>query len=239
MSHDPFDAPDAVLFDLDDTLCVYRRPGSDLLAAAFEAVGVEPFFAVDEYYRRYAEFAAEADGVAAVRERCFATIAAERGRDPSIGERLAAAYAAERDHSNVRPLPGAPDVVRRLAGDGYRIGLVTNGPPDVQRTKLDALGLSDAFETTVFAGHGPAPKPAAEPFRVALDALDADPGAAVHVGNAPETDVAGAAAAGLWTVLVDGSGSVPGSTAASAAADGPEPDLRVGGVADLLPPPWE
>lgn len=35
--------PDAVLFDLDDTLCRYRRSGSELLAAAFERTGRDPF----------------------------------------------------------------------------------------------------------------------------------------------------------------------------------------------------
>ncbi|MFB6304052.1 MAG: HAD family hydrolase [Haloferacaceae archaeon] len=232
----PFDRPEAVLFDLDDTLCAYRRPGSDLLATAFDAVGVDPFFDVEEYYGRYAEFAAQAEGVAAVRERCFATLAAERGRDPDVGRAVAAAYAAERDHANVRPLPGVPEALRRFAADGHRVGLVTNGPPDIQRTKLDALGLTGAFETAVFAGHGTAPKPDPEPFRAALDALGVAPGSAVHVGNAPETDVAGAASAGLRTVLVEGD-TDPATGAEGDAAV--VPDLRVGSVADLLPPPWE
>ncbi|MFB6282077.1 MAG: HAD family hydrolase [Haloferacaceae archaeon] len=219
-------APEAVLFDLDDTLCAYCRPGRDLLAEAFASVGVEPFFDVEEYYRRYDEFAAEATGVDAIRARCFATLAAERGRDPATGRAVAAAYAAERDHANVRPLPGVPGVVRGLRADGYRVGLVTNGPPSIQRTKLDALGLDGAFDATVFAGHEAAPKPDPEPFDLALDRLGTDPARAVHVGNAPGADVRGAAEAGLGAVLV---------------GDGPAPaaDLRLPSVAALDPPPWE
>lgn len=220
-------APEAVLFDLDDTLCAYRRPGEELLAAAFETVGVEPFFEVEEYYDRYDEFAAGATGVDAIRADCFATLAAERGRDPATGRAVAAAYAAERDHADVRPLPGVPGVVRSLVADGYRVGLVTNGPPGIQRVKLEALGLTDAFGTTVFAGRETAPKPDPEPFRVALDRLGASPERAVHVGNAPGADVAGAAAAGLGAVLVGD------------AADGTGADLRVPSVAALDPPPWE
>lgn len=218
--------PEAVLFDLDDTLCAYRRPGRDLLAASFAAVGVEPFFDVEEYYGRYDEFAAEATGVDAIRSRCFATLAAERGRDPETGRAVAAAYAAERDHANVRPLPGVPGAVRRLAADGYRVGLVTNGPPAIQRTKLAALDLSGAFGATVFAGHGTAPKPDPEPFALALDRLGTAPARAVHVGNDPGADVRGAAAAGLGTVLVGD-------------ATAPTADLRLPSVAALDPPPWE
>lgn len=221
----PGGVPEAVLFDLDDTLCAYRRPGADLLAAAFDAVGVEPFFDVEEYYRRYDEFAAEATGVDGIRARCFATVAAERGRDPDVGRAVAAAYAAERNHADVRPLPGVPDVVRRLSVGGHRVGLVTNGPPDIQRVKLAALGLRDAFDATVFAGHEAAPKPDPEPFHVALDALGTDPGDAVHVGNAPGADMAGAVRAGLWAVLVG-----------NATAD--RADLRIPSVAALDPPPW-
>jgi putative hydrolase of the HAD superfamily len=227
------DAPvDAVLFDVDDTLCRYRRPGSELLAVAFDRVGVEPFFGVEEYYERYPEFAAAADDVATLREECFATLAAERGRDPAVGRRVAEVYAAERDHRNVRPLPGACGVVERLATD-HRVGVVTNGSPSMQREKLEGLGLDGAFETVVFAGHDTAPKPDPEPFRRALRALSVDPGRAVHVGNSLEADVAGARAAGVRAAwLADADASPAGST------PDPEPTYTLASPADLHDPPW-
>jgi len=218
-----------VLFDLDGTLCEYRRPGSAVLSAAFEAVGVDPFFAVEEYYDRYGEFAPESSGPTELRRRAFESIARDRGRSADPGRAVAAAYADRRDHAAVDPLPGVPEVVERLAAD-RRVGLVTNGSSGMQTQKLGTLGLGDAFETVVFAGHyndgrGAVPaKPDPAPFSPALDDLGVAPGNAVYVGNAPEADVAGGAAAGLTTVLVGGRDS----------ADGPvAPDHVVDAVADL------
>lgn len=223
---------DAVLFDLDGTLCVYRRPGDEVLDAAFDAVGVDRFFEVADYYERYGDLAADADGPTELRELAFEAIATERGRPASLGRRLARAYAERRDHAAVDPLPGVPEVVRALRRE-TSVGLVTNGGPAMQRDKLAALGLTDAFGVEVFAGHPNdhenwgvvAAKPDPEPFRVALDRLGVPPERAAHVGNAPAADVAGAARAGLTTVLVGGGD----------AGDGPAPDHAVDSVLGLAP----
>jgi len=229
------DAPvDVVLFDVDDTLCRYRRPGSELLPLAFERVGVEPFFDVRDYHERYPEFVAASDDVASLREACFAALAGERGRDPELGRRVARAYAAERDHRDVEPLPGAREAVERLAED-HRIGVVTNGGRSMQREKLEALGLDGAFETVVFAGYDTAPKPDPEPFGRALDALSVDPGRAVHVGNSLGSDVTGARAAGVRAAWL---ADAAGSDAVAEADPDPEPTYALASMADLHAPPW-
>lgn len=222
---------EAVLFDLDDTLCRYRRSGADLLELAFAAADVEPFFEVEAYYDRYGEFSAATDSVEALREEAFAAIAADAGRDPAVGRRVARAYAAERDHGAVEFLPGAAAAVEVLAAD-HRLGVVTNGAPEMQGQKLAALGLADAFETVVHAGYddGTPAKPAAEPFHRALDALSVDPSRAVHVGNSLASDVAGARAAGLRAAWVP--------DAPEATPDEHVPDHTLETLADLAPPPW-
>lgn len=70
-------AIDAVPFDLDDTRCRYRQSGRDLLASAFEAVGVDPFFTIEDYHARYAEFVADSEDVRDLRYACFTAIARE------------------------------------------------------------------------------------------------------------------------------------------------------------------
>ncbi|PSQ40033.1 haloacid dehalogenase [Halobacteriales archaeon SW_5_70_135] len=194
------DPVETVLFDLDDTLCTYRRSGAELLSLAFDRVGVEPFFEVETYYGRYEGYVDDSG-----------------------------AYADERDHSNVDPLPGAVETVERLAGE-YRLGLVTNGAPGMQRQKLDGLPFGDAFETVVYAGYEVPAKPAPEPFERALADLDAHPERAVHVGNSPSADVDGAHAAGLRAALLpDGP---PTETAG-------EPDYVLDSLSDLTAPPWD
>lgn len=227
---------EAVLFDIDDTLCVYRRSGEKLLAEGFEREGIEPFFQVTEYYDRFEEFAGDYDSIDELRAACFATIADERGRDPAVGRALGEHYAAARDHREVVFLPGAREAVDAL-GEEYVLGVVTNGGPDSQRPKLEGLGVADAFETVVYAGFGVAPKPDPAPFHRALDALGVRPERAVHVGNSLDADVAGAHAAGLRSVWVPNGPEATGRANDETEA-GNGPDHTLDTLFELTPPPW-
>jgi putative hydrolase of the HAD superfamily len=228
---DPTGPVDTVLFDLDDTLCAYHRSGGELLALAFEDVGVDPFFTVEEYHARYSEFVAASDDIRDLREACFAALSETRGRDPAVGRAVAEAYAAERDHRAVAPMPGAHDAIDSLRED-HRIGMVTNGDPWMQRQKLDSLGLEDAFETIVHGGYDTAPKPEPDPFYRALDDLGASADRAVHVGNSLYSDVPGANAAGVRSVWFTG-GEVGGGTDPD-----PTPTYRLDSLSALTDPPW-
>lgn len=217
---------DTVLFDIDDTLCEYCRSGDELLALAFDAHDAEPFFTIEDYYARYAEFAETTDSIDELRTESFAAIADDNDRDPDLGRALADAYTEERDHRNVRALPGAREAVTALADD-HRVGVVTNGPPAMQSKKLAALGLDDAFGTVVHAGYDAPPKPDPAPFHRALDSLGGTPESAVHIGNSLSSDVAGAQAAGLQSVWLD-DGSNPD----------PVPDHTLASMEELANPPW-
>ncbi len=226
---------DAVLFDLDDTLCSYRRSSAELLAVAFDAAGVEPFFDAADYHETYDDLLGtdEMDAMADFRTACFVSLAEEAGRDPAVAREVAAAYAAERDQSAVEPASGLRATLDALAAD-HRLGLVTNGPRDMQREKLSAVGLDDHFETAVFAGDGAPAKPDPEPFHRALDDLGVSPERAVHVGNSLRTDVAGARAAGLRAAWIpDGDGAVGEDFPPD-----PEPDYHLDGFDALAAPPW-
>ncbi|WP_290819405.1 HAD family hydrolase [Halovivax sp.] len=221
----------AVTFDLDDTLCTYRRDASAVLAAAFDRAGVEPLFRAAEYADRYPDYLEASVDVEDLRRRCFADLVAERGGDPAVGEAVADAYATERDQRAVDPLPGAREALDALA-DRYALALVTNGDRSMQRAKLAGVGIDGAFDVAVFAGDETAPKPDPEPFEAALSALDVDSTEAIHVGNSLETDVAGALAAGLRAAWVP-DGDEPDGTPE------PEPNFVLDSLADLETPPWE
>ena len=194
------DPVDAVLFDLDDTICTYRRSADDILEIAFERLDVEPFFDAREYIARLDEFAEDGDDIRDTRRASFAAFAEEAGHGRALGEEIADIYTDERDQSNVEFLPGAREALDALSG--YRVGMVTDGDPWMQSQKLAGLGIEDRFEVVVHGGHDAPYKPNAEPFHVALDELEVDPENAVHVGNSLESDVRGALAAGLRAVWV-------------------------------------
>lgn len=218
---------DAVLFDLDGTLVDYRRSTAEVLAAAFDRAGVDPFFEAAEYHERFTSFAEEADTIEDLRRSCFAAIATDQGRDPADGQAVAEAYTVERDQTNVESLPGAVEAVETLAAD-HHVGLVTNGTREMQRAKLGAVGLADAFDAAVFAGDGIPAKPDPEPFEVALEELGVEADRAVHVGNSLSSDVAGAHGAGLGSVWLRQDGVEPD----------PQPRHVVDSMAELASPPW-
>lgn len=229
-------AIETVLFDLDDTLVQYRRSPGEVLQASFEAVGVEDPFPVEAYYDRFEEFAERTASMAELRAECFATLAAERGHDPELGREVAAAFDEERDQTNVELRPGVAEALERLATD-HRLGIVTNGARDAQQRKIDAVDLDRWMETTVVAGDEVPAKPSPAPFERALEALDASPDTAVHVGDSLDSDVAGAAAAGLYSVWAADRADRDSDDALDL-ADNPEPTYRVDAVADLRTPPW-
>jgi HAD superfamily hydrolase (TIGR01549 family) len=212
-----------VLFDLDETLVHYRRSPGELLQESFDALDLHPLFPVEEYYARFDEFRQQHDTIQQLRSACFATLAADHGHDPSLGRRVADAYTERRDQTNVELSAGARRVLDRLHGE-YRLGIVTNGTGQAQRAKIDSVNLERWVDATVFAGEDVPPKPDTEPFERALSALDAVPGETVHVGDSLASDIAGANAAGLYSVwLADGTD--PGAH---------QPTRRIDSIDDLL-----
>lgn len=222
-------AIDTVLFDLDDTLIEYERGASEVLEIAFERADVDPLFDAAEYYVRYDEFLHDSASVADLRENCFAALAAEAGHDPALGRRVAAEFTAERDQSRVRFLPGAREALDALAAE-YALGIVTNGAPEMQREKMDALGIRERVGTVVYAGYDTPAKPDPEPFRRVLDLLDSTPETAVHVGNSLTTDVPGARAAGVRSAWVPADPDL---------VPDPAPDYAFESVAALASSPWD
>jgi FMN phosphatase YigB (HAD superfamily) len=202
------DSVEAVLFDIDGTLCEYRRDGSELLELTFETLDVDPFFDLGDYYERFGD-AIEAgnDTIDEIREYCFADIARDSGRDPEVGRELADVYALERDHSDVVWMPGAKESLDAI-DERYPIAAVTNGGPEMQNQKLSGLGIEDRFETVVYAGHELPAKPKPDAFYQALAYVDAEPETVVHVGNSVRSDVRGAKNAGVRSAWIrDGDGS--------------------------------
>ncbi|AGB39216.1 HAD family hydrolase [Natronococcus occultus] len=220
---------DTVLFDLDDTLCRYRRSAADVLEIAFERAGVGSVFEPGAYYDRYREYLERATRPVDLHEQCFGDLAVESGYDRADGLAVARAFREERDQRNVEALPGATATVEALAEE-YTLGLVTNGLSAMQRQKLEATGLEDAFETTVYAGEDAAPKPDPEPFDLALDELGSVAERTVYVGNSLSADIAGARAAGLASAWL------PAETAP--VEPEPSPDYVLESLADLRSPPW-
>lgn len=77
----------------------------------------------------------------------------------------------------------------------YTLGVVTNGNADVRR-----LGLADYFKFALCAEDLGIGKPDPQPFLEALRQGEVDAAAAVHIGDHPGDDIAGAQRAGLRAI---------------------------------------
>lgn len=105
---------------------------------------------------------------------------------------------------DVRPAPGAAELLARLRGAGVPLALVSNGPADMQRSALRALGFEGLFDAVLVSGDPEvgARKPAARIFSLACSGLAALPGETLMVGDSPASDVQGARAYGMQAVLL-------------------------------------
>lgn len=123
---------------------------------------------------------------------------------------------------------GARPALLRLRAEGLILALVSNTmrtPGATLRRVLDRFGLLDCFAHTTFSDEIGIRKPDPEIFALTLRAIQVDPSAAVHVGDDPVLDVAGARQAGLRAIQV--------TTASLKALGAQRPDAVVPSLATL------
>ena len=195
---------DAVLFDLDNTLCRHEQSAAAIYTGAFEWAGVDPVGEPDDLWAALDGDPPPGDTTAYLADG-FERVAAKHGVAFDAA-RLAEGFVETVDYRAVSLVPGAEDALAAAERHG-RVGLVTNGPASRQAVKVDALGIESRFETIVYAGDLPRRKPHPDPFNRALRALDVSTTAALYVGDSVEYDVAGAHRAGLPVAWVPENGT--------------------------------
>jgi putative hydrolase of the HAD superfamily len=117
------------------------------------------------------------------------------------------AHIIELDHSaysnSITVQPEVLDVLARLRGDGYAMGLVSNVSllPHLMRADLDRLGIGQYLAGSVFSSEVGVRKPDPRIFREGLSRIGAEPEHTAFVGDRLYDDVSGAQAVGMRTVL--------------------------------------
>jgi FMN phosphatase YigB (HAD superfamily) len=145
------------------------------------------------------------------------------------GGRVADAFLGAIHEAELELAPEIGPVLEGLGERGVRIGIVCDvgfSGGAVLRDLLDREGLLGYFDGWSFSDETGHYKPAPEAFAPALAALEAQPQAAMHVGDLRRTDIAGAAAIGMKTVRYRGMHDD--------AAEGVEADFVIGSHPELL-----
>jgi putative hydrolase of the HAD superfamily len=120
--------------------------------------------------------------------------------DEDLARDLDARFERERGEANPF-VPGADEALTALA-ERYRLGIVTNGIPDVQRTKLNKTGLSSRFETIIVSGELGVGKPDPRIYDAALQGIGATAEETIMVGDNFRRDVAGPQELGIRGVWI-------------------------------------
>jgi putative hydrolase of the HAD superfamily len=145
--------------------------------------------------------------------------------DPELAAELADRFPRVRRRKHF-VYPDAVRTLKKLAGT-YSLGLLSNGAPDLQRTKLEGSGLSCYFDQVLIAGEVGFGKPDPRVFTMLLNRLGSTAEKTLMIGDRLETDVQGAHNAGMRAVWMNRSGeSNDGSIA---------PEWEISGLTQLVP----
>ena len=126
-------------------------------------------------------------------------------KDEKLVKKLAKTYPEIRKRKHIL-FPEAMEIVRVLH-PLFRMAIVTNGIPDVQRGKIIKSGIGSFFESVVVSVEVGYAKPDSRIFQFALENMDITNNQAIMVGNNPERDVEGAGNAGIKSVWINRDGA--------------------------------
>jgi putative hydrolase of the HAD superfamily len=193
-----------VLFDLDGTLAdtaLAEREAWDALSAVIETH--VPSLERAELRRRY-DRVFEPHWTGYLEGRlAFSEYRWNRLRDAiapwaELDQALFEAYRREKRGTveRLRLFDDAIPTVRMVRARGLRVGLLTNGPSELQRRKLAVTGIEPELEGIAISEEIGAAKPDPRAFVLAAAMLDLETTETAMVGDSPVYDIAGAHAAG-------------------------------------------
>lgn len=233
--------PQAILFDLDDTLIsAYSGPRRDVWRRTLEEFRGDLGGAVLDLAADSIDAAADAFWADPTRHR-VARLDLAQARfditgaglwklgiaDAGLTLRIADAFHTLRD-SEMKLFPHAHELLDALRNAGVRLALVTNGASDVQRDKINRFDLEHRFEHIQVEGEVGFGKPDPQAYHHAMQALGAGPHQTWMVGDNLEWEVAAPKQLGIHTVWHDHAGNgLPGDAPA-------KPDRIIRGLAELM-----
>ena len=196
-----------IAFDLDGTLCYYTVSTQEAIAEALRRAGrsIDLVGDLDEAAVRYNELWSEMEqnGSSAVslRERIWQCLLAEHEAEQlGLARELAETYAQVRVPS-VRLYKGARGLLFDLR-NSYRLGLLTNGPSDMQWPKIEHLEIQSLFNVVLVSGDVGIHKPNRLIFEQFLRRLGVAAKEVLYVGNSYRMDVVGAQGVGMTSAWI-------------------------------------
>lgn len=201
----------AVVLDLDGTLFDHRGASRAAVDDWVRTSGLEPTPALQDawhdaeerHHRAWRDGLVPHDEHRRRRLREFLPLLGRPVGDDAVLDRQFHDEYLVRYRAHWRGFDDVEDALAAVVAAGLRVALLTNGVPEQQHAKLEALGLSGRVGPVLTAGELGRAKPRPEVFHAACAAVGADPARTLHVGDDHPVDVVGARAAGLRAVHLD------------------------------------
>ncbi len=149
------------------------------------------------YYRAHAAEGRDQASLADLRRRCAKLITRELGAEVTVEQLLASV--------RFDAYPDSSPALAELRELGVKLFVVSNWDVSLH-TVLERTGLSGLLDGTVTSAEAGASKPDPAVFETTLELSGCEAAEALHVGDTPAEDVAGAAAAGIRALLIDRGG---------------------------------
>jgi putative hydrolase of the HAD superfamily len=201
----------AVLLDALGTLVELEPPFERLGTALGVEVPLErvegAMRAEMAYYRAHSHEGRDAASLAGLRRRSARVLSDELGTEVPVETMMSAI--------RFRAYPDAAPSLGELRDRGVRLVCVSNWDCSLPEV-LAEVGLAALLDGVVASATAGARKPDPAIFGIGLAEAGCEPDEALAVGDTPEEDLAGAAAAGIRGLLIDrdgGSGRAPAGAA--------------------------
>ncbi len=202
----------AICFDMDDTLLDTSGGVNEAWRLTTEAfgpgLGIDPEALNKAIRSQMVEFWKDESAVEHWRTRLHEArvhnieiTLAGQGLDASAARAIADTY-WDAQSSRLKLFEDSLGTLDRLRSAGYRLGLITNGPAEMQRWKIDRFALESQFDVVVIEGEFGHGKPHPAVFEHAMSRLDATGEAALHIGDNLYADIGGAKAAGMQAAWI-------------------------------------
>lgn len=239
-----------IYFDLDDTLCAYWDAAKSGLKAAFLAhpehgqslQDIQSSWALcfrefvetigkTHWYEKYKK-SGEITRIELMRR----TLERLDIYDDELAQNLSLTYHIERQAA-LSLFPEALEVLQVLKSH-YTLGLITNGPADIQRLEIQKLNIEEFFGPIFIEGEVGFGKPDPRVLQMAQDKVGCQPHEILFVGNSYHHDIVPAQVANWKTVWIRRDSDVSPSSRTGKPDKLPEgatpPDLTITDLRQLL-----
>lgn len=185
----------AVLFDLDDTLYEEKQFVMSGFKAISQYLSKEYNFNQEEIFKIL-----KSDFENGLRKKNFDILLEKLNLKEEGVDALVKIY---REHLPTLSLYPDAEVILRNFKNKFKLGLITDGYPIVQKNKISALNIKYYFNIVILNDiSGNRSKAHTLPFEDAVRKLNVKPGDAIYVGDNPLKDFISAKKIGMHTVRI-------------------------------------